>query len=163
MHVIQSANTTVGYEGWIQINFTTTLSDWLMKKSTNNILYITIEYENENGVMEPSYVSVNYLLSYSDNEHQPFITAYFENENGEGHSLKHGNIRNVSSTTTVRKNSIFCHLFIVFEIIFFYIKDVNIFFIFYFFSIVVQNAVPARNVLNYKIVCIHNQNCPLIR
>lgn len=105
MHAIQTANTTVGFEGWIQINFTSMVSEWLAKKWSNNVLYITIEYGGENDVQQihASNVCVNYLLSYSDSEHQPFITAYFENNDTDGHVMKHETVRNIS--TTVRRAS----------------------------------------------------------
>lgn len=74
-------NTTVNYEGWIRINFTTTLNEWLIKSWSHNLLFISIDYENENGELETSSIDTNYLLSFWDDEHQPFVTAYFKSEN----------------------------------------------------------------------------------
>lgn len=53
------------------------------------MLYITIEYQNEMGQFEASSIDANYLLSYWDSEHQPFITAYFKNEDSDGHVLSY--------------------------------------------------------------------------
>lgn len=80
---IHTANTTVGFEGWIRINFTSLLADWIANKRSNNLLYISIEYENQYGEMDVPTVDVNYLLSYWDSDHQPFVTAYFKNEDSE--------------------------------------------------------------------------------
>lgn len=42
-------STTVNYEGWIQFNFTTVLSGWIVNKPPNNMLDITIECNTSNG------------------------------------------------------------------------------------------------------------------
>lgn len=66
------------------------------------MLYVTIEYENEMGYLDTSSISVNYLLSFSDTEHVPFITAYFENNESDGHVLKHESLKQLPSVITVR-------------------------------------------------------------
>lgn len=78
---IHVTNTTGSFEGWIRVNFTEMLDNWVKKTRPNNLLYITIAYENGDGVLETSSVDTNYLLSFWDDEHQPFVTAYFTNEN----------------------------------------------------------------------------------
>lgn len=40
-----------------------------------------MDYQNDNGIFEKTSVDINYLLSFWDDEHQPFVTAYFNNEN----------------------------------------------------------------------------------
>lgn len=82
---IHTVNTTVGSEDWIRINFTSTLSEWIVNRRSNNLLYISIEYENEYGQRDVPSVDANYLLSYWDSDHQPFITAYFRNTDSEDH------------------------------------------------------------------------------
>lgn len=81
MRPIHITNSTVDYEGWIRINVTSMLNDWLIKSWSNNLLIITVDYENDNGQWEVSSVDTNYLLSFWDDEYQPFVTAYFKNEN----------------------------------------------------------------------------------
>ncbi|XP_055321702.1 protein 60A-like [Sitodiplosis mosellana] len=104
LHAIQTAETTVGFEGWIQINTTSTFREWLTEKKSNNMLYITVEYENELGHLDTPSISVNYLLSYTDGERLPFITAYFENNETNGHVLKHGSLKQLPSATTHRRS-----------------------------------------------------------
>ncbi|XP_031632690.1 protein 60A-like [Contarinia nasturtii] len=104
LHVIQTAKTTVGFDGWIQMNFTTKLSEWITKKESSNLLYIRIEYEDEMGHWETPSISTNFLLCYSDNELQPFITAYFESENPDGHVLKHSSLKKVPAPSTNRRS-----------------------------------------------------------
>lgn len=87
MRPIHTVNTTVGFEGWIRINFTSVLADWIVEMRLNNLLQISIEYENEYGQRDIPSVDLNYLLSYWDSDRQPFITAYFKNEDSEGHML----------------------------------------------------------------------------
>lgn len=84
---IFTANSTVSFEGWIQVNVTSLLSEWIVNKRPNNMLYISIEYANENGQFDTPSVDVNYLLNYWDSEHQPFITAYFKSNESKGHTL----------------------------------------------------------------------------
>lgn len=61
------------------------------------MLYITMEYENEFGHLDTPSISVNYLLSYTD-EHLPFITAYFENTETDGHLLRHTSLKQLPIT-----------------------------------------------------------------
>lgn len=89
--------TTVGFEGWIQINVTTTFSDWILIKMANNLLYVKMEFENEFGHLITPIVDVNYLLSFTDGNHQPFIIAYFESADGVGHILEHKSMNNIST------------------------------------------------------------------
>lgn len=96
---IHIENTTVGFEGWLRINFTSMLTEWIINKRPNNMLYIKIEYQNEKGQLDFPSVDVNYLLSYWDSEHQPFITAYFRNEESYAAenvlTLKHPNVSSI--------------------------------------------------------------------
>lgn len=71
---IYVANTTVDYEGWIRVNFTEMLNGWLVKTRQNNLLYITIAYQNIHGILESSSVDTNYLLSFWEEERQPFVS-----------------------------------------------------------------------------------------
>lgn len=80
LHPIHTTNTTVRFEGWIRVNFTKMLDYWMLKTVSNNLLYITIGYQNDQGLLESSSVDTNYLLSFWDDEHQPFVTAYFKSE-----------------------------------------------------------------------------------
>lgn len=84
IHPIHVENTTVNYEGWIQLNFTTILTDWIRTKRPNNMLDITIQCENAKGQMETPSIDANYLLSLWDAQRQPFITAYFKNDESNG-------------------------------------------------------------------------------
>lgn len=85
LHAIQTVNTTIGFEGWIRINCSSMLSNWIEHKNPNNLVYISIQYENQNSQYEISTVDINYLLK--DENHQPFITAYFKSEDSENHAL----------------------------------------------------------------------------
>lgn len=87
LHPIHIENTTVNYEGWIQFNFTKTISTWIKLKRPNNMLYITIQCENRQHQMETPSIDANYLLSLWDTQHQPFITAYFKNDESHGHTI----------------------------------------------------------------------------
>lgn len=91
LHPIHIENTTVNYEGWIQINFTTILREWIANKRPNNMLDITIQCQNAKHQMETPSIDANYLLSLWDTQRQPFITAYFKNDDSHGHtdSSKH--------------------------------------------------------------------------
>lgn len=80
LHPIHIENTTVNYEGWIQINFTTILREWIVNKRPNNMLDITIQCQNAKHQMETPSIDANYLLSLWDTQRQPFITAYFRND-----------------------------------------------------------------------------------
>lgn len=100
MHAIQMVKTTTRYHGWIQMNFTSKLNEWITKKESNNLLYITVEYENELGNWETPNISTNKLLSYSDNEKQPFITAYFANDESYGHVLARKPVKKMTTVCT---------------------------------------------------------------
>lgn len=80
LHTIHVESTTVDYEGWIRVNFTSVFEDWILSKRSSNLLYITIQYEDDEGHLATPSVDANYLLSYWDREHQPFITAFFKND-----------------------------------------------------------------------------------
>lgn len=103
LHPIHIENSTVSFEGWIRINFTSMLSEWIVKRRPNNMLYITVEYQNEKGQLEYPSVDANYLLSYWDSDHQPFITAYFQTEDDpeseHGLTLKRNKVK--ISTNTI--------------------------------------------------------------
>lgn len=84
MHPVHIENTTVSFEGWIQLNFTTILSEWIQKKRPNNMLDITIQCENARHQLETPSIDADYLLSLWDSQRQPFITAYFKNDDSYG-------------------------------------------------------------------------------
>lgn len=84
MHPVHVENTTVSFEGWIQLNFTTILSEWIQKKRPNNMLDITIQCENARHQLETPSIDADYLLSLWDSQRQPFITAYFKNDDSYG-------------------------------------------------------------------------------
>lgn len=114
LHPIHIENTTVDYEGWIQFNFTTHLSAWIINKRPNNLLYITIQCENAKHQMETPSIDVNYLLSLWDTQHQPFITAYFKNDETQPYtfSSKHKvKIDQHDVGIYVMKIRFFCHIF----------------------------------------------------
>lgn len=73
----------------------------------NNLLYVQMQFENEYGHLVTPIVDVNYLLSFTDDDHQPFIVAYFESTNGLGHTLEHKSLTNMSAIHEVCKNCIF--------------------------------------------------------
>lgn len=91
LHPIHIENTTVNYEGWIQLNFTTILSEWIQTKRPNNMLDITIQCENAKHEMETPSIDANYLLSLWDTQRQPFITAYFKNDESQGNTFSFKN------------------------------------------------------------------------
>lgn len=84
LHPIHIENTTINYEGWIQMNFTTILSEWIQTKRPNNMLDIKMQCQNSKHQMETPSIDVNYLLSLWDAQRQPFITAYFKNDESHG-------------------------------------------------------------------------------
>lgn len=42
--------------------------------------------------MNTLYAEVNSLLSFNDDDQQPFIIAYFASDESEGHILKHSSL-----------------------------------------------------------------------
>lgn len=80
LHPIHIENTTVNYEGWIQFNITDILREWIVNKRPNNRLDIKIQCQNAKHQMETPSIDANYLLSLWDTQRQPFITAYFKND-----------------------------------------------------------------------------------
>lgn len=79
LYPIYIHNTTVEYEGWIRINVTEMVSDWMKPSFPTNILYFTVHNENDRGQLIKSIKDTKFVLGMESTEHQPFITAFFQN------------------------------------------------------------------------------------
>lgn len=75
---IQSlANITSSYQGWLEFNVTTAMAHWQLHKDQNRGLYISVS-DLENPEEEIRLEDAGFVTSRNDDEHQPFMVAFFK-------------------------------------------------------------------------------------
>lgn len=74
-----SINTTSDYQGWIEVNVTSTLDKWILHKDKNRGFYISIT-NLENPDHDVRFDEIGLISSRGDEEHQPFMVAFFKGQ-----------------------------------------------------------------------------------
>lgn len=71
--IIGSQNISAEYVGWIEVNVTEMLNNWIHASRKRGILYMTLNNNKD--------ITNRWIDWSEDGEHRPFITGYFHGEN----------------------------------------------------------------------------------
>lgn len=87
LEIIAAINTTANYQGWIELNVTNALSNWINDKESNKGLYI-----GAHSVDKPEHEikldNIGLVNTKGDDEYQPFMVGFFSGQQVTFFNLK---------------------------------------------------------------------------
>ncbi|KAK0179113.1 hypothetical protein PV327_007935 [Microctonus hyperodae] len=93
-HFINSVNVTANYEGWIILNITKTLHDWIKNRRDNNGIRIIVEICHSSFTTEMKPEAIGIVGFDGDPAKHAFMVAYYRHDEKKSIQL---NIRNITN------------------------------------------------------------------
>lgn len=104
LELISTTNTTSDYQGWIELNVTDALANWMQDKSQNKGLYISANVINR-PEHEIKLDDIGLVNAKGDDEYQPFMVGFFKGQEILQTAQQHNSSSRSKRSTKRRRKS----------------------------------------------------------